>query len=112
MEPDARMIYKCGESMYMNSQFHDIIVKGSSKIIDFEQFSRSKNLTNVFIEKGVKAIYQYAFAACEHLENISIPDSVAFIDMGAFMQCTSLKSLNLGDGVIELADHICLFALI
>lgn len=107
MTLDAKIIYKSGESMYMNSQFRDIIVKGSSKIIDFEQFARSRNLTNVFIENGVKAIYQYAFAGCEHLENITIPDSVAFIDMGAFMQCTSLRSLNLGDGVIELADHIC-----
>lgn len=107
MTPDTQIIYKSGDGAYRNAHFRDIIVKGSSKIINFEQFAESQNLTNVFIEDGVKAIYQYAFAACKNLENIRIPDSVAFIDMGVFMQCTSLRSLNLGDGVIELADHIC-----
>lgn len=66
-------------------------------------FADHTELTDVFLNEGLKRIGDNAFAGCIGLKNIVIPESVTHIGDSAFQNCRSLKSISIPDSVTEIA---------
>lgn len=61
-----------------------IRIPGKIKTIGEEAFAGNRNLTTVFISRGVEQIGARAFANCKNLKLVEVPDSVRWIDDSAF----------------------------
>lgn len=66
-------------------------------------FEDHTELTDVFLNEGLKRIGDRAFAGCVGLKNIVIPEGVTYIGDDAFENCRSLKSITIPDSVTEIS---------
>ena len=78
------------------------VIDGSIQIIGGGAFQDCTQLTNVYINEGVKEIWNSGFSGCTSLESIVMPDSMEFIGMTVFRDCTNLKSITIGKGMWDI----------
>lgn len=62
-------------------------------------FAHCRELSEVFIEDGVKEIGDAAFNDCAALETIDLPGSLETIGNSAFSKCASLREIKLPEGL-------------
>jgi hypothetical protein len=64
-----------------------------------------EDITDVFVESGVKNIGACAFPACPKLVSVSLPESVTSIGVQAFSHCTGLRSFYLPNEVTSIGNE-------
>lgn len=71
------------------------------------QFADNKEITDVYIDDGIKTIGSACFSGCTSLKTVRLPDSlVSFGEKGGtFSGCASLESIYIPDGVEAIGDN-------
>ena len=74
--------------------------------VSAHQFKDRRDITALYVEKGVTKIANNAFYKCAALTKVTLPDTLTDVGEFAFYKCTALSSLNFPDSV----KHIGQFA--
>lgn len=69
-----------------------------TKFIAEKAFEFCRQLEEIIIPNGVKAIGNYAFSECSNLNMVSIPESVKYMGHKLFEGCSSLTILDADNG--------------
>ena len=75
------------------------------KIKDKVVIGTKRNVANIVVPHGVKAIGSGAFDGCSGLTSLTLPNSVKRIDNHAFYGCSGLTSLTLPNSVKRIGAY-------
>ena len=82
----------------------DLEIQDGITLIGKKAFSDFKNLSTVYLPRGMKRIDYQVFKNCSSLKFINFPDSLKVIGDGAFANCSSLEFINFPDSLEYIAD--------
>ncbi len=82
----------------------DLEIQDGITLIGTKAFSGFKNLSTVYLPRGMKRIDYQVFKNCSSLKFINFPDSLKVIGDGAFANCSSLEFINFPDSLEYIAD--------
>ena len=88
-----------------NKNVNEIVIPYGIKAIGKHAFYLCKNLTSVAIGNSVTSIGDGAFYSCESLTSVTIPNSVTSIEESAFSGCKSLTSVTIPNSVTSIGDR-------
>ncbi|MCR5819885.1 MAG: leucine-rich repeat domain-containing protein [Bacteroidaceae bacterium] len=68
-------------------------------------YKDGKEVKDMVLPEGIKAISSYAFQKCYHLTSVTLPNSVTSISSYAFQDCPKLTSVTLPKGITSLGSY-------
>lgn len=86
---------------YNNYKMEGVLVVPAIKydILEFRTFYGCNGLTEIYLQDGIKEIWNEVFKDCKKLKKIHIPYSVTRIGKQAFSGCDSLEEMSFKEGL-------------